>query len=340
MRFLPFLMYSDNYEQALTNTVISVLASHPHPLAVMACIAQFIAYDYLLFQHVQNVQNVDPKNVIKIVLGVLEKTYNSNIVQNILREDYIYSHRKDPENKTDKKHLEEFWDLLHHVDALSEVTDVQCNDVDFATLCSLGTQYEIEVKNLNVEESRSGTKIKDGKKVSVISNSGKSEAVELASTTLTSWFKVPEGNDSVTIRVKDQRSFLPGLQVHIDGHSFQISSVSTDPKPIYAKPLIDRKTGVPGTGLSAKSEQTAACALYFLKWSGNTSVYNNLKRCICFGGDTDSLAITVLPILLMTRDLDKHVTELFKTENGTWIVDKLEGLKYTNDRFEELVRLK
>ena len=83
----------------------------------------------------------------------------------------------------------------------------------------------------------------------------------------------------------------------------------------YAKPC---KGGI---GLSAKAEHTTYCVLYLLKWSANTTIYSTLKRCVTMGGDTDSLASIVLGYLMLYKDLEKPIEELFPT----WTVDQLEG---------------
>jgi ADP-ribosylglycohydrolase len=216
MRQLPIVMYSQNNEQVYRNTVINVLASHPHPIAVIACLAVNIANVYLMLE------NGPPKNVISHVIKNLEQVFNS--VQNLLKEDPIY---KSNENE---KYLIKFLNKLKIIDELPKVKDVKCSNVDFKTLA------------------------------------------------------------------------YP-----------------------YAKPLKGE------TGLAARSENTAYCTLYFLKWSENATIYENLKRTICFGGDTDSLACTVLPVVMCIRDTTPD--SAFKNHN--WILKDLEGLSFIKSIFNE-----
>jgi ADP-ribosylglycohydrolase len=84
------------------------------------------------------------------------------------------------------------------------------------------------------------------------------------------------------------------------------------------------------SGLAVSSSQTAYAALYFLKWSHNTSIYNNLKRVVSFGGDTDTLAAIVMPVVMMTQELDTPIDQLFPTwvMEGLEIPDSLEALVY------------
>ena len=226
MRQFPIVMYSKNKAQLYRNTIKNVLASHPHPLAIISCISLAAANYYLIYE------NGAPVSVIVYVIeelcNLVEELQNTTI----LRDDEVYGKLH---FQTQQETFKYFIEKLRKIELLPEVKDVKCEMVNFDLLAGMHT-----------------------------------------------------------------------------------SGGSEDGKISFAKPLNG------GTGLSAKAEQTSYSALFFLKWSGNASIYDNLKRTICFGGDTDSLACIVLPTLMVTRDLDKSLIEIFPS----WVIEDLEAFDF------------
>jgi ADP-ribosylglycohydrolase len=75
------------------------------------------------------------------------------------------------------------------------------------------------------------------------------------------------------------------------------------------------------TGLNGGSFRTFVCALFCLKWADNTTLWQNLRRVILFGGDVDTLAACVMPFVYTKMCLTE------KADLPLWVV---QGINWKN----------
>jgi ADP-ribosylglycohydrolase len=79
---------------------------------------------------------------------------------------------------------------------------------------------------------------------------------------------------------------------HINGNDidyFNLIEGKEDCKRFYGNDV--------DTGLIGSSFNTFVCALFCLRWADNTTLWQNLRRVILFGGDVDTLAACVMPFV-------------------------------------------
>eukprot|EP00927_Polykrikos_kofoidii_P024985 TRINITY_DN22557_c1_g1_i1.p1 TRINITY_DN22557_c1_g1~~TRINITY_DN22557_c1_g1_i1.p1 ORF type:complete len:671 (-),score=106.16 TRINITY_DN22557_c1_g1_i1:472-2484(-) len=108
------------------------------------------------------------------------------------------------------------------------------------------------------------------------------------------------------------------------------------PQPVWRGPKGDPPDGMPRMvrGLNADAQRTLGCVLYLLKYHTEGASLETLRRCLCIGGDVDSLAALCLAVVGAREGLR------FGEPGGIPVhfLQKLESVEYIADTAQNFER--